>query len=152
MAADATKLIVDNRRARFNYDLLERIEAGIVLTGTEVKSLRAGKLNLVDSFCHVDSDGAMYLVGAHIAPYLPGSRFNPDPARPRKLLLHKGEIERLDARVREKGLTLIPTRVYFKKGRVKVEVALARGKKLHDKRESIKARDLDQELRRSLVR
>lgn len=145
----AIKMIADNRKARFNFELLERAEAGIVLTGTEVKSLRDGKLNLGDSYCVIERPGEVFLVDAHISPYMPGNRFNVDPLRRRKLLLHKREIQKLNVKVKEKGLTLIPTRVYFKQGRVKVEIALARGKKLHDKRESILARDAAREARRS---
>jgi SsrA-binding protein len=150
MGKDAIKLIADNRKARFNYELLERAEAGIVLTGTEVKSLREGKLNLGDSYCLIERGGEVFLVDAHISPYLPGNRFNADPLRRRKLLLHKREIVRLGAKVKERGLTLVPTRVYFKGGKVKVEIALARGKKVHDKREAIQARDAAREARRSL--
>jgi SsrA-binding protein len=145
----AIKIIADNRKARFNYELLERAEAGIVLTGTEVKSLREGKLNLGDSYCLIERNGEAFLVDAHISPYTAGNRFNVDPLRRRKLLLHKKEIQKLDIKVKEKGLTLVPTRVYFKQGRVKVEIAVARGKKVHDKRESIQARDMAREARRS---
>jgi SsrA-binding protein len=151
MAKDASvKLISDNRKARFNYELMERVEAGIVLTGTEVKSLRAGKLNLGDSYCDIDRNGEMYLVDAHISPYTAGNRFNVDPLRRRKLLLHRKELARMDSKVKEKGLTIVPTRVYFKHGMVKVEVALARGKKLHDKRAAIQARDMARETRRAV--
>lgn len=145
----AIKMIADNRKARFNYELLEREEAGIVLTGTEVKSLREGKLNLGDSYCLIERNGEVWLVDAHISPYLAGNRFNVDPLRRRKLLLHKREIQKLNVKVKERGLTLVPTRVYFKQGKVKVEIALARGKKVHDKRESIQARDAAREARRS---
>ena len=145
----AIKIIADNRKARFNYELLERTEAGIVLTGTEVKSLREGKLNLGDSYCLIERTGEAFLVDAHISPYTAGNRFNVDPLRRRKLLLHKKEIQKLDIKVKERGLTLVPTRVYFKQGRVKVEIAIARGKKVHDKRESIQARDVHREARRS---
>lgn len=145
----AVKIIADNRKARFNYELMERAEAGIVLTGTEVKSLREGKLNLGDSYCLIERNGEVFLVDAHISPYLPGNRFNVEPLRRRKLLLHKREIHKLNVKVKEKGLTLVPTRVYFKQGRVKVEIALARGKKVHDKRESIQARDVHREARRA---
>lgn len=145
----AIKLIADNRKARFNYELLERAEAGIELVGTEVKSLREGKLNLGDSYCVIDRTGEVFLVDAHISPYAAGNRFNVDPMRRRKLLLHKREIFKLNAKVKERGLTLVPTRVYFKHARVKVEIALARGKKVHDKRDSIQARDAAREARRS---
>ena len=152
MAAAPTKLIADNRKARFNFELLEKVEAGIVLKGTEVKSLREGKLNLGDSYCDVSKEGEVWLVGAHISPYSAGNRFNVDPLRPRKLLLHRREIERMGGRMRERGLTLVPTRVYLKKGVVKVEIALARGKKLHDKRDAIKVRDSAREARQALSR
>jgi SsrA-binding protein len=152
MAGAPIKLIADNRKARFNFELLDKVEAGIVLKGTEVKSLREGKLNLGDSYCDVTRDGEVWLVGAHISPYGAGNRFNVDPIRKRKLLLHRREIERMGARIRERGLTLVPTRVYWKKGLVKLEIALARGKKVHDKRDAIKARDSDREARQSQSR
>jgi SsrA-binding protein len=151
MANGATKLIADNRRARFDYDLLERFEAGIVLQGTEVKSLRNGKLNLGDSYCVIERDGEVYLKDAHISPYSHGTHANHEPLRTRKLLLNRGEIRRLAQRVREKGLTLIPTRVYLKKGWVKVEIALAKGRKKYDKREKIKERDADRDTQRHLA-
>jgi len=146
-AGDATKLIADNRKARFDYHLEDRVETGIILVGTEVKSLRQGKLNLTDAYCLV-TKGEMWIVDANISPYSHGTHANHDPVRRRKLLLHKHEIYKLQQRVREKGLTLIPTRVYFKKGLVKVEIALAKGKKQFDKRESIKQRDTQRDLRR----
>jgi|SRR5579863_9839183 SsrA-binding protein len=146
------KLIADNRKARFNFELLEKVEAGIVLKGTEVKSLREGKLNLGDSYCDVTNDSEVWLVGAHISPYSSGNRFNVEPLRKRKLLLHKKEIAKLGGKIRERGLTLVPTRVYFKKGLVKVEIALARGKKMHDKRDSIRARDTERDSRQALSR
>ena len=152
MAGEPHKLIADNRKARFNFELLEKFEAGIVLRGTEVKSLREGKLNLGDSYCDVSNDGEVWLVGAHISPYASGNRFNVEPLRKRKLLLHRREIEKLGSRIRERGLTLVPTRVYLKKGLVKVEIALARGKKTHDKRESIKTRDVERDTRQNLSR
>lgn len=148
MAGDGTKRISDNRKARFNFELMERFEAGVVLTGTEVKSLRNGKLSLAESYCRIESDGAVYLVDAHIAPYAQANQANHDPLRSRKLLLHKREIARLIGKVREKGLTLVPTRMYFKRGRAKLEFALAKGKKQYDKREAIKKRDTERELRR----
>jgi len=151
MANAATKLIADNRRARFDYDLLERFEAGIVLQGTEVKSLRNGKLNLGDSYCVIERDGEVYLKDAHISPYSHGTHANHEPLRMRKLLLNRGEIRRLAQRVREKGLTLIPTRVYLKKGWVKVEIALAKGRKKYDKREKIKERDAERDTQRHLA-
>ena len=152
MAGAPVKPIADNRKARFNFELIEKVEAGIVLKGTEVKSLREGKLNLGDAYCDVTNDGEVWLVGAHISPYSSGNRFNVDPLRKRKLLLNKREIARLGARIRERGLTLVPTRVYLKKGLVKLEIALARGKKLHDKRDSIKTRDEERDRRQALSR
>jgi SsrA-binding protein len=151
MATVGTKRIADNRRARFEYELLERFEAGIVLEGTEVKSLRDGKLNLGDSYCVIERDGQVYLKDAHISPYTHGTHHNHDPLRTRKLLLNRGEIRRLAQRVREKGLTLIPTRVYLKNGWVKVEIALARGRKKYDKREKIKERDAVRDTQRHLA-
>ena len=135
MAQSGTKLVSKNKKARFNYELFDKFEAGLVLTGTEVKSLREGRLSLGESYCRIDQAGEIYLVDAHIAPYGQGNIQNHDPTRKRKLLLHKREIRRLIGKVREKGLTLVPTRVYFKNGRAKVEIALAKGKKTHDKRD-----------------
>ncbi len=149
MSGDAIKIISDNRKARFNYHLLENFEAGVVLKGTEVKSLRQGQMSLGESYCKVDSAGEVYLMDAHIAPFAQASRANHEPLRPRKLLMHRREIRRLIGKVREKGLTLVPTKVYFKRGKVKVEFALAKGKKEYDKRESIKKRDMQRELRRA---
>ena len=145
------KLIADNRKARFNYELLDKYEAGISLLGTEVKSLREGKLNMGDAYCIIDRQGEVYLKDCHISPYTHGTHVNHQPMRPRKLLLNKMEIRRLQQRIREKGLTLVPTRVYFKGGRVKVEVALAKGKKDYDKRDQIKARDNARDLSRQLA-
>ncbi len=149
MSGDSIKIISDNRKARFNYHLLENFEAGVVLKGTEVKSLREGKLSLGESYCKVDAAGEVYLMDAHIAPYVQANRANHEPLRPRKLLMHRREIRRLIGKVREKGLTLVPTKVYFKRGKVKVEFALAKGKKEYDKRESIKKRDMQREMRRA---
>ena len=134
------KNIVQNRRARFEYFILDSVEAGIALSGTEVKSLRAGKANLQDAYAAVER-GEVWLHQAHISPYEQGNRFNVDPRRKRKLLLKKREIYRLVRQVNEKGLTLIPLRLYFKNGYVKVEIGLARGKRLYDKREAIKEKD-----------
>lgn len=145
---DAIKIITENRKARHDYHIEETYEAGIVLTGTEVKSLRAGRANLRDSYGEI-RQGEVYLVNAHISPYEQGNRFNHDPKRPRKLLLHRAEINRLAGRVQQKGLTLVPLRLYFKGGRAKVEIALARGKKLYDRREDIAARDAEREMRRA---
>src|SRR5205807_6088893 len=127
--------VATNRQASFRYNLLERYECGLVLTGTEVKSLREGKAQLKDSYAAV-RDGEVWLYGVYIPPYGPAARDNHDPERPRKLLLHRAEIERLIGKTRERGLTLVPTRVYFSGPNAKVEIALARGKDLYDKRES----------------
>jgi SsrA-binding protein len=144
-----TKLIADNRRARHDYELLERFEAGIVLVGTEVKSLRAGKANLQHAFGQL-RDGDLYLVGANIPEYPQAHRQNHDPDRDRKLLLHRREIDSLIGKVKERGLTLVPTRLYFKNGRVKVELALARGKEARDKRRDIAERDAKRQIERVL--
>ena len=143
--------VATNRQASFRYNLLERFEAGIVLTGTEVKSLREGGVQLKDSYA-VLRDGEVWLIGMYIAPYGPASRENHDPERSRKLLLHRGEIDRLIGRTREKGLTLVPTRVYFSEpgSRAKVEIALARGKDVYDKRETIRKRETAREVQREL--
>ena len=143
------KLIVDNRRARHDYHLLERVEAGLVLQGTEVKSLREGRASLARAYADV-RDGELWLVGLHISAYDPGTYANHDPERERKLLLHRREIDRMGGRARERGLTLIPTRLYFKDGRVKVELALARGKELHDKRRDLARREADRQIERAL--
>jgi SsrA-binding protein len=144
-----TKTIAENRRARFDYELLERFEAGLVLTGTEVKSLRNGRATLAQSYADV-RDGEVWLNGMEIATYDQGNRANHEPMRSRKLLLHRREIERLNATIREKGLTLIPTRLYFKEGRVKVEVAVGRGKDRGDKRQTIADRDAKRQMERAL--
>ena len=145
----AEKLIVDNRRARHDYHLLARVEAGLVLTGTEVKSLRAGRATRGQAYAEV-RDGEAWLVNAEIATYEQGNQANHEPARPRKLLLHRREIDRLYGQVREKGLTLVPTRLYFKDGRVKAELALARGKDLRDKRRTVIDRDAKRQIERAL--
>jgi SsrA-binding protein len=143
--------IATNRQAAFRFNLLERFEAGIVLTGTEVKSLREGGVQLKDSYA-VIRDGEVWLIGMYIAPYGPAARENHDPERPRKLLLHRNEIERLIGRINERGLTLVPTRVYFSDqgARAKVEIALARGKDAYDKRETIRKRETAREIQREL--
>jgi SsrA-binding protein len=143
------KLIVDNRRARHDYHLLERLEAGLVLTGTEVKSLRAGRANLRNAYADV-RDGEVWLIGAHISEYELGNVANHDPDRDRKLLLHSREIASLIGKVRERGLTVVPTRLYFKDGRAKVELAVARGKETRDKRRDIARRDADRQIERAL--
>ncbi len=143
------KLIADNRKARHDYELLERVECGLVLTGTEVKSLREGRATLAQAFADVRG-GEMWLVGAEISTYDQGNIANHQPTRDRKLLLHRGEIESLYGKVREKGLTLVPTRMYWKNGRAKVEIALARGKHTIDKRRDIAKRDADRAMQRAL--
>jgi SsrA-binding protein len=144
-----TKLIADNRRARHDYVLLERVEAGLVLTGTEVKSLRDGHVQIGHAYADVRGN-ELWLVGASISDYAQGSVGAHAPERDRKLLLHRREIEDLAAKVREKGLTLVPTRLYFKNGRVKVELALGRGKERADKRRAIAERDAQRQMERAL--
>jgi SsrA-binding protein len=143
--------VATNRQASYRYNLLEKFECGLVLTGTEVKSLRDGNAQLKDSYA-VIRDGEVWLLGLYIAPYPAAARDNHDPERPRKLLLHRGEIERLVGRTQERGLTLVPTRIYFSgpRSRAKVEIALARGKDLYDKRDSIRRRDTAREVQREL--
>src|SRR5579864_9756728 len=145
------KLLSDNRHAAHNYHLLERFEAGLALTGTEVKSAKDGRVQLKDSFAEVAGNEA-WLLNAHISQYSHGNRENHEPTRRRKLLLHREEIEKLTGKVREKGLTLIPTKMYLKNGRVKVEFAVAKGKKLHDKRESERQREMEAEARAAIGR
>jgi len=145
----AEKLITDNRRARHDYHLLERHEAGMVLTGTEVKSLRQGRVTLGNAYADV-RDGELWLIGAHIDVYDQGNLANHEPERDRKLLMKRHEIDSLYRTVREKGLTLVPTRLYFKDGRVKLEIAVARGKELRDKRRDLVQRDQQREMERAL--
>jgi SsrA-binding protein len=144
---DAIKIITSNKKATFEYHIEERFEAGLVLTGTEVKSLRAGKANLQEAYCNVES-GEMILRGCHIAPYDHGNRANHDPIRTRKLLLHRREIEKLDKAARQKGYTIVPVKLYFKNGRAKIEIGLGKGKKLYDKRADIAERDSNRRLDR----
>ncbi len=141
--------VARNRQARFRYELLETWEAGIALQGSEVKSLREGKANLKDSYALV-RDGEVWLHNTHIAPYGPAAREGHDPERPRKLLMHKSEIERLIGKTQERGLTLVPTRLYFSGPRAKVELALARGKEQRDKRDTIREREQSREMERAL--
>ena len=149
---DGTRLIADNRRARFEYEVLERVEAGLVLTGAEVKSARAGHVQLGQAYADIRG-GEAWLVGASIAEYAPGGgAFAHQPERDRKLLLHRREIDSLYGKVREKGLTLVPTRMYFKDGKVKVELALARGRERADKRRVIAERDAKRQMERALRR
>jgi SsrA-binding protein len=146
--AAGTKLIADNRRARHDYELVERIEAGVVLTGTEVKTLREGRVTLQGAFGDVRGD-EVFLVGAHIPEYSKGNIANHDPDRDRKLLLHRREIASLASKVAERGLTLVPTRLYFRDGRVKVELALARGKNVRDRRRELVDRDAKRQIERA---
>lgn len=143
----AVKTIATNRKANFEYYLLEHFEAGISLQGTEIKSIRAGQVSLAESYVQVDGNEA-WLMNAHIAPYDPASRFNHDPKRPRRLLLHKKEIKKLWADVRQKGVTIVPIKIYLKDNRAKLDIALAKGKKLYDKRAEITKRDMERELQR----
>ena len=149
MSNPGSKLIAENRRARHDYHLLERLEAGLQLTGTEVKSLREGGVQLGQAYAEI-RDGEAWLVGASISEYAQGNVQNHRPERDRKLLLHRREIDSLLGKTRERGLTLIPTKIYFKDGKVKVEVALARGKERHDKRRDIAKRDADRQIERAL--
>ena len=141
------KLICQNKKAWHNYSVEDRYEAGIALFGTEVKSLREGRANLGDSYGKIKG-GEVFLIDAHISPYSYANRFNHDPLRPRKLLLHKKEIRRLIGKVQEKGFTLIPLRLYFSDGKAKVELGLAKGKKLFDKRETLKRKTMERDMER----
>jgi SsrA-binding protein len=143
------KTVTTNRRARHDYFILESVEAGLQLKGTEVKSIRAGGASLADSFARVEN-GELLLYNMHVSPYEFGNIYNPDPVRPRKLLLHKRQIRKFSSEVATKHLALIPLKLYFKNGFVKVELALAKGKKHYDKREAIKGREADRELKRVL--
>jgi SsrA-binding protein len=143
------RVLAKNRKAFFRYQVGDRAEAGIVLSGTEVKSIREGGLSFSDSFVEF-RNGELFLVGCHIAPYTHGNQMNHAPDRDRKLLLHKREVLRLGGKIAEKGLTLVPLRAYLKRGRVKLEIGLGRGKRAHDKRETIKRRDLERETRQAL--
>jgi SsrA-binding protein len=143
------KTIAENRRARHDYQLLERVEAGLVLTGTEVKSLRDGRVTLAHAFADI-REGEAWLHGVEIATYDHGNRANHEPTRPRKLLLHRREIDSLYGKVREKGLTIVPTRLYFKDGRAKIELAVARGKEQRDKRRDVAERDARRQMERAV--
>jgi SsrA-binding protein len=146
-----SKIAADNRRARYDYELGDAVEAGIVLTGTEVKSLRTGKATVAEAYAAVERNGEMVLYNANIPEYLQGNRFNHEPKRPRKLLLHTKEIAKFAKGVEREGMTIVPLRIYFNaKGRAKIALALGRGKKLHDKRESEKARDWNRDKGRLL--
>jgi SsrA-binding protein len=141
------KVVATNRKAGFEYFLLERFEAGLSLRGSEIKSIRAGQVSLSEAYVRVEGLQA-WLMEAHIAPYVQANRFNHDPKRPRRLLLHRREIRELWDAVRQKGVTIVPTRLYLKEGRAKLEIAIAKGKKLHDKREAIAKRDAEREMNR----
>jgi len=144
------KTLAKNRKARFEYEIQNTIEAGIVLEGTEVKSIRAGQINLAESFCRIDDNLQVYLMNAHISKYEHGNRNNHDATRARRLLLHRTEIRRLYGQLKEQGLTLIPLKIYLKGGIIKMELALGRGKKLYDKRQSMKKRDAQRDIERAI--
>jgi SsrA-binding protein len=148
MAENALKTIARNKKAWHDYSILDMYEAGIVLTGTEVKSIRKGNLNMKDCYAKIES-GEMFIEGMHISPYEQGNIFNVDPLRRRKLLMHKHEIMKLYARVKQDGLTLIPLSIYFKKGKMKVEVGIAKGKKTYDKREDLARREANRSIERA---
>lgn len=139
------KIVATNRKAKFEYFILETFEAGIVLKGTEIKSVRAGQISLADAYVQINDGKEAWLMNAHIAPYDPANRYNHDPLRPRKLLLNKREIRNIWNSIRLKGMTIIPTKVYLSHGLAKVEIGIAKGKKLYDKREAIARRDADRE-------
>ena len=147
-ASDNDRVVATNRRARHEYEILETLEAGLVLRGTEVKSLRTGQVNFKDSYVTV-RNGEPWLVGCHVSPYSHGTDANHDPERDRKLLLHGREITRLVGKISERGLTVVPLKLYFKQGRVKLEVGLARGKKLHDKRAALRERETRREMEKA---
>lgn len=143
------KKIADHRKAFHEYHILEKMEAGVALTGTEVKSARQGKMNLKDSYVQI-KNGEMWLIGVHISPYEQGNRSNKDPIRPRKLLMHKREIIRLFSTLKQDGLTLVPTQSYFRDGKIKIEIGLAKGKKNYDKRETLAGRQAEREMERAV--
>jgi len=143
------KVVATNRKARFEYFLLEHYEAGLSLQGSEIKSIRAGQVSLAEAYVRVEGRQA-WLMEAHIAPYAQANRYNPEPRRPRRLLLHKKELRELWDAVRLKGVTIVPTRVYLKEGRAKLEIAIAKGKKLHDKRQVIAQREAEREIKRQM--
>ncbi len=145
---EAIKIVVRNRRARFEFDLMEAFEAGIVLTGTEVKSLRTGKASMEEAYASVDRD-EVWLYGCDIPEYLQANRMNHKPKRPRKLLLNRKEIDRLGTKASERGLTIVPLKIYFKQGMAKVEICIAKGRKLYDKREALKKQDAKREIDRT---
>jgi SsrA-binding protein len=145
------KIVATNRKAKHEYQLLESFEAGLALQGSEIKSIRAGQISLTQSYVTIER-GEAWLVNAHIAPYDEAGRFNHDPVRPRKLLLHRSEIRKLDESIRLKGVTVVPISVYLKEGKAKIEISIARGKKLFDKRAAIAKRDSERDLQRQLGR
>lgn len=149
MGKDEIKVVAQNKKARHDYFIEQTLEAGIVLSGTEVKSIRQGKVNLKDSYATIEN-GEVIINGMHISPYEQGNIFNKDPLRDRKLLLHRDEINRLIGYTQQKGLTLVPLQVYFKRGKVKIELGIAKGKKLYDKREDIAERDAKREIDRRM--
>src|SRR5438093_13250074 len=146
---DGDRTVASNRRARHEYEILETVEAGLVLRGTEVKALRTGLVNFKDAYATVRND-EVWLLGCHISPYSHGTDANHEPERDRKLLMHRREISRLTGKVAERGLTLIPLRLYFKSGRAKLEIGLARGKKLHDKRSALREKETRRELEKAV--
>jgi SsrA-binding protein len=144
------RTIAVNKPAHFHYDILETFEAGLALVGSEVKSVKEGRISLKESFAEI-RNGEVFLIGSHISPYEPANRFNHDPLRPKKLLLHKREIKRLTGKIKEKGLTLVPLKVIAnEKGRIKIDLGLAKGKKAYEKKDAMKERDLNRELRATL--
>ena len=148
---DRKRVIVENRRAYHDYEIIETYEAGIVLVGSEVKSIREGRVSIQEAYADVE-DGEVFIYGMHIAPYSKAGHYSPDPERPRKLLLKKREIKRLIGKVKERGLTLIPLKVYFKGPWVKIELALVRGKRKYEKREALKRRMIEEEIKRAMKR
>lgn len=146
-----TKTLAVNRKARFNYEIIDRIEAGLVLLGTEIKAMREGRADLSDAYARPDN-GELWLANAHIGPYSAGSVYNHEPKRARKLLLHKDQIDRLASAVSERGLTVVPLRLYLKRGRAKVELGVARGRKQYDKRRAIVERDREREAQEAIRR
>jgi len=146
---ERTELIADNRKARHDFHILEAFEAGMALRGTEVKAMREGRANLRDSYCRIDR-GEAFLLGAHLGQYSHGGSASHEPLRPRKLLLHKTELRKLIGKTTEKGMTIVPLRMYFKSGRAKLEIALAKGKKSYDKRETVKRREAERETRAAM--
>lgn len=147
--SEGEKIITSNRKAYFNYEIIDKLEAGIVLLGTEVKALRDAKANLSDSYVHFRNNEA-FLINCHISPYPNAGPFNHEPLRNRKLLLNRLEIERLESQTQEKGFSLIPLKMYFKNGKAKIEIGVGRGKKLYDKRETIKRREQDREMSKAM--